>query len=79
MSRKETHEDWAGTNWKLTPGEIVEVCSARNGRRRGVIEEVMKDKSGFWLAADGVEPHIFVALEEQSVRVTGAPTDSTFP
>lgn len=64
MIPEDTPKDRNGSSWKLAPGKYVEVKTSRAGTRRGIIEAVMKDKSGFWLAADGVEPRVFVPLEE---------------
>lgn len=71
-----------GSSWVPKPGERVEVRTT-SGRdvRRGVIEAVMTDNSGFWLAADGVEARAFVLLDdkEQSIRRVPVLTDATHP
>lgn len=78
MTPGDEKRDRNGTSWKLVPGEFVEVRVPRAGTRRGLIEAVMKDKSGFWLAADGVEPRVFVPLDEDSpgVRPLSEPGDA---
>ena len=77
MISEDKQKDRNGSSWKLAPGEYVELRTSRGGTRRGIIETIMKDKSGFWLAADGVEPRVFVPLEEkeQSIRPATAPED----
>lgn len=37
--------------------------------RNGIVEAVMYDKSGFWLAADGAEPRVFVLAEELVAKI----------
>ncbi|MFC9354921.1 hypothetical protein [Arthrobacter sp. NPDC057013] len=68
-----------GSSWKLAAGEYVEVTAPGIGTRRGTIEAVMRDKSGFWLAADGVEPRVFVPLEEKELRIRSAPSQGKCP
>jgi hypothetical protein len=69
------------TRWKPAPGEHVELRRPGSDVRRGVIEAVMRDNSGFWLAADGVEPRVFVSRDdkEQSIRFTPALSEEVIP
>ena len=60
---------WKENSWKLAPGEHIEVHLPPAGTRRGVIEVVMHDKSGFWLASNGVEPRVFISLEEKGLSI----------
>jgi hypothetical protein len=73
MTPEDRHFDGNGSSWALAPGENIEVRTPRTGTRRGVIETVMKDNSGFWLAAHGVEPRVFVPLEEQGLTIQRSP------
>lgn len=59
----------SSSGWLPTPGQWVEVRQPGCEVRRGVIEAVMKDNSGFWLAADGVEPRVFVHLHDQKQSI----------
>ena len=78
MIPEDKKKDRSGSSWKLAPGEYIEVQASRIGTRRGHIEAVMRDKSGFWLAADGVEPRVFVPLGEKELTIRSAPpTDGT--
>ncbi|MET3934694.1 hypothetical protein [Arthrobacter sp. OAP107] len=74
MIPEDEQKDRNGSSWKLAPGEYIEVQAAGIGTRRGTIEAVMRDKSGFWLAADGVEPRVFVPLEEKEQSIRPAPS-----
>ena len=60
-----TNNELTSSGWVPKPSERVEVRRTGSDIRRGVIEAVMKDNSGFWLAADGVEPRVFVLLDDQ--------------
>lgn len=64
-----TENELASPGWMPMPSELVEVRRLGHKVRRGVIETVMKDKSGFWLAADGVEPRLFVLLHDQKQTI----------
>jgi hypothetical protein len=69
-------DDYELINWGWEPvaGERVEVRRPGHEVRRGVIGAVMKDTSGFWLAADGVEPREFVILADKEQRIRHTPT-----
>jgi hypothetical protein len=41
------------TDWRRSPGEIVELRIDGQLYRRGVVDAVMRDGSGVWVAADG--------------------------
>lgn len=58
--------------WLPAVGESIEVRS-RGTVRRGIIEAAMYDGSGFWLAAEGVEPRLFVDLGEEELEVRPRP------
>lgn len=73
MAPEDEQKDRNGSRWKLAPGEYIEVQAPRIGARRGPIEAVMRDKSGFWMAADGVEPRVFVPLGEKELTIRSAP------
>jgi hypothetical protein len=63
--------------WLPQAGEQVEL--RRQGRlvRRGTIDAVMHDYSGFWLAADGIDPRVYVDIEDPSVQIwAGSPPPS---
>ncbi len=64
-----TNNELTSPGWMPKPSELVEVRRLGYGVRRGVIETVMKDNSGFWLAADGVEPRLFVLLHDQKQTI----------
>jgi hypothetical protein len=51
-------------NWFPAPGDHVEVRRNGSTLRLGTVEIVMHDDSGFWLAADGVEPRVFVHIDD---------------
>lgn len=74
MIPEDEQKDRNGSSWKLAPGEYIEVQAPGIGTRRGTLEAVMRDKSGFWLAADGVEPRVFVPLEEKELSIGSAPS-----
>ncbi len=75
------HNELTKRRWKPAPGKQVELRTPGCGKRRGVIEAVMKDHSGFWLAADGAEPRVFVFLDgnEQSIWIAPGPTEEATP
>jgi hypothetical protein len=79
MIPEDRQDDNNDRSLKLAADEKVEVQMSPAVTRRGIIEAVMKDKSGFWLAADGVEPRVFVHLGEdsQSIRLLPSPGDVT--
>lgn len=64
-----TDNKFPSRGWMPKPSELVEVGRLGCEVRRGVIETVMKDNSGFWLAADGVEPRLFVLLHDQKQTI----------
>lgn len=48
------------TGWLPNPGDIVELRRWGITLRRGTVEAVMPDRSGFWLAARGVDERAFI-------------------
>jgi hypothetical protein len=50
-------------DWQCQPGEIVEVRRAGVVARRGLVEAVMPDGSGFWLAANGIDQRLYFHKE----------------
>lgn len=60
--------DWPWT-WEPTLGERVELRRSERVLRRGRIEAVMHDSSGFWLEADGVDPRIFVHMDGNDFQI----------
>lgn len=54
----------AVSDWRRTPGDLVEVRSAERVLRRGAVDGVMPDGTGLWLAADGVEPRTYIHKDE---------------
>jgi hypothetical protein len=50
----------ATDQWQALAGELVEVRVSGHLYRRGVVDDVMPDASGFWLAADGVLMREFI-------------------
>ncbi|MGO4145681.1 hypothetical protein AB4Y77_11395 [Paenarthrobacter sp. YAF11_1] len=50
----------ATDQWQSLAGSIVEVREAGRLYRRGWVEHVMADASGFWLARDGVATREFI-------------------
>jgi hypothetical protein len=65
-----TDNERTSSGWRPKPSELVEVRRLGGEVRRGVIDTVMRDNSGFWLAAEGVEPRLFVFLHDakQTIR-----------
>ncbi|WP_311215002.1 MULTISPECIES: hypothetical protein [unclassified Arthrobacter] len=55
--------------WTPTEGDYVELRQSGLVTRRGIIESVMFDKSSFWLAAEGVDPRIFVDVEYEDHEI----------
>lgn len=58
----ENGSELISSSWRPTQGERVQVRRSGCDVRQGLIEAVMNDNSGFWLAADGVESRTFVLL-----------------
>ncbi|MEA5456906.1 hypothetical protein SPF06_19460 [Sinomonas sp. JGH33] len=50
-------------------GDSVELRRWGFAARRGVVEDVMPDSSGFWLAADGVEHRMFVSIPDEESQI----------
>lgn len=48
------------TEWRLVQGVIVEVRLGSSPYRVGLVEDVMPDGSGIWLAADGIQSREFL-------------------
>lgn len=46
--------------WQSLTGTVVEVRDSGFLYRRGLVEDVMADASGFWLAAEGVAAREFI-------------------
>lgn len=51
------------------PGDAVELRRWGTVIRRGVVEAVMPDSSGFWLTADGVEHREFVHRQDDETQI----------
>ncbi|UZX03006.1 hypothetical protein F8G81_10665 [Arthrobacter sp. CDRTa11] len=64
-----TDNELTSSRWMPNPSELVEVRRLGCEVRRGVIETVMEDNSGFWLAANGVDPRLFVLLHDQKQTI----------
>ena len=52
-------ETWP-TRWQPRTGDTVELRQRGRTFRIGQVEVVMPDGSGFWLAADGADPRLYV-------------------
>lgn len=50
-------------------GDSVELRRWGFAPRRGVVEDVMPDCSGFWLGADGVEHRMFVSILDEESQI----------
>lgn len=48
------------TEWQSVRGETVEVRLGKSLYRVGLVDEVMPDASGVWLAADGLQSREFI-------------------
>lgn len=46
--------------WQALAGEVVEVRLGGQLYRTGVVDDVMPDRSGLWLARDGFLPRKFI-------------------
>jgi hypothetical protein len=46
--------------WQALVGEVVEVWIGGQLYRTGVVDDVMPDASGLWLARDGLLPRKFI-------------------
>ena len=46
--------------WEFTPAARVDVYMNGTHYRRGVVDDVMPDASGFWLAAEGAALREFI-------------------
>jgi hypothetical protein len=57
--------------WAPRQGDRVEIRRRGVTLRRGAVEAVMPDHSGFWIAADGIEPRSFVHLDYSDIEVWG--------
>lgn len=66
-----------GQEWQRLAGEFVEIHRAGELCRRGVVDAVMPDGTGLWLAAEGVQSRVFIWEEEglTVVRVCGGPAN----
>ncbi|XAS74245.1 hypothetical protein VUN82_10665 [Micrococcaceae bacterium Sec5.1] len=64
-----TDNEPTSSGWVPKPSELVEVRRFGGEVRRGVIDTVMRDNSGFWLAAEGIEPRLFVFLHDQKQTI----------
>ncbi|OOP63089.1 hypothetical protein BMF89_07740 [Arthrobacter sp. SRS-W-1-2016] len=69
----EDDNELISSSWRPASGERVQVRRSGCDVRRGVVEAVMNDNSGFWLAADGVEARVFVLLRDTE-QIIGIPT-----
>lgn len=46
-------------DWQCQPGDTVEIHNGGNVVRRGIVEAVMSDGSGLWLAANGTDQRAY--------------------
>lgn len=61
MNGKYDHEEIQQMRcWKAPPGSLVEVRFNGGIYRQGLIDDVMGDASGFWLAPDGVHSREYI-------------------
>lgn len=56
-------------------GELIELRRSGTPFRQGVIESVMPDGSGFWIAAAGVDPRLFIHRDFTDIEVRVQSTD----
>ncbi|MFE4834528.1 hypothetical protein ACFRAU_07580 [Arthrobacter sp. NPDC056691] len=52
------------TDWRRAPGEIVEIHAGGELLRRGEVDEVMPNGTGFWLLADGAHLRTYIDKAE---------------
>jgi hypothetical protein len=57
------------SGWPPLKGDRIEIRQRGLMLRRGSVETVMPDCSGFWLAADGVETRYFVHFDYTDLEV----------
>lgn len=75
MTDTPTHSSYHWINrrahpgWAPQPGDSVELRSWGSTTRRGTVEAVMPDQSGFWVAAEGVDERAFVHLEYEDIEI----------
>lgn len=55
--------------WKPTSGAKIELRQWGNLLRKGTVEDVMPGGHGFWLAAEGASPRLFVHLDYDDIEV----------
>jgi hypothetical protein len=60
--------------WEPATADVVEL--SRHGRtiRVGVVESVMPDGKGFWLAAQGLDTRVYVPNDEAGLEIRIRPT-----
>lgn len=56
-------------DWCPQEGETVEVRQWGTKIHAGIVEALMPDGSGFWLAADAVQPRIFVHRDYSDIEL----------
>lgn len=59
----------AAQGWTPTPGAEVEIRQWGAHLRTGAVETVMPDGRGFWLAALGALPRLFIHLDYDDMEV----------
>ncbi|KHL04380.1 hypothetical protein [Sinomonas humi] len=55
--------------WAPTKGAHIQLRQWGQVLRDGVIEDVMPDRAGFWLGADGADSRLFVHLNYDDIEV----------
>lgn len=55
-------------DWRVLAGAVVEVRMGHKLYRRGLVDDVMPDGSGLWLASEGADPREFI-LRDDGYRV----------
>ena len=51
-------------DWSRTPGEYVEIRAGDTVLLRGIVDTVMPNGTGFWLAADGVQSRSYIDKDD---------------
>ncbi|MGY3565256.1 hypothetical protein ACVWWH_000949 [Sinomonas sp. RB5] len=59
----------AAQGWTPAPGAEVEIRQWGNPLRKGVVETVMPDGRGFWLAAEDAWPRLLIHLGSDDMEI----------